>query len=169
MNQTIKKRPWRQNDRLTEIGHFGSSHNSVCLSVFDKNFDNSVLLDEEILLILERFSHCQTICRSVVLRPSGPNCRTLLKVERLDLDCGLVRYVTDLTAERIDLLDQLPFGLSAHSGIAGHLGNGLLVHGEKESFVAHSRRGQRRLTAGVPGAHHNDIEFLVVSQHRCFT
>ena len=67
-------------------------------------------------------------------------------------DGGAVGGPPHLTAESVDLADEMPFGRATDGGIARHLSDAVEIHGEEQRAATHSRGGERRLAPGVTGA-----------------
>ncbi len=72
-----------------------------------------------------------------------------------------------LTAQGVDLLDELALGEAADRGIAGHERNGIEVDIEQERLAAHPRRRQRRLAARMTASDDDDVIFFCHA-HRSF-
>ena len=61
--------------------------------------------------------------------------------------------------ERIDLLDQVALANAADRRIAAHLPERLDAVREQKCAPAHTRRGERRLGAGMTAADDDHVEF----------
>ena len=82
-------------------------------------------------LVLESVPDGGLVQDAVGLCARGPHGRTLGRVEYAELDSGLIRRSGHRAAERIHLLDQVPFADAADGRIATHLPQGLDVVGQQ--------------------------------------
>ena len=82
------------------------------------------------------------------------------------MEGGGIGNQSHLSAQRIDLPDDLSLGNSAHRRVAAHLGKTVQIRREKENGRAHPRRGKRRFAAGVSAANHNHVETVIHTWER---
>ena len=108
------------------------------------------------------FQHGPPFCSKghpVALSAWTPHRRSFGAVQHTELDHGPVRDDSGIPAQRIHLTYDLTFGDPAHSRIAGHLGNGLHVHGYQQDFRSHIGSSNRRFTASMACAYYDYIIF----------
>ena len=74
--------------------------------------------------------HPELIRLLVALRPWGLDGGALGGVQQAELDTGRIGGQAHLTAEGIDLADDVALGLSPDGGVAAHLGDGVDVSAE---------------------------------------
>ena len=127
-------------------------------------FDH-LLPDAEIRLLLDDALHFELVGLFVGLGPGAVHRRPLAAVEHAELDARGVDRAAHLAAERVDLADDLPLGHAADGRVAAHLADGVEVHGQERGLRAESRRGQRRLAAGMAGPDDDDIEIVLRRNH----
>ena len=84
----------------------------------------------------------------------------LRSIQDAELDAGLVGRRSHRAAQRIDLLDQMPFADAANRRVTTHLTQRLDVVRQQERGAAEPSRGQCRLGTGVAATDHNDVEDL---------
>ncbi len=125
--------------------------------LFNHEIDNLGLTDVQAGLGFEHLAHFHAVELLVALGARAPYGGAARRVEQAELDADSVSYFAHNAAERVDFADQMPLGYAAHGGVATHLGDEVEVHGDKGGFQAHARRSHRRLTTGVPRAHHGHI------------
>ena len=94
----------------------------------------------------------------VSLRPRRPHRRTAAAVEHLELDAGGVDRAAHQAAQGIDFADQLAFRGAADRRVARHRGDVRCRHRAQRHLAPQVGRRPRRLTAGMPGPDHDDIE-----------
>ena len=117
-------------------------------------------------LILQAAPDGRLVEDAVGLGPRGAHGGPLGCVEDPELDARLVGGGRHGTAERVDLLDQVPLADAADGRIAAHLAQRLDVVREQQRGAAHARAGQRRLGAGVAATDHDHVELLRVLQEK---
>ena len=78
-------------------------------------------------------------------------------VEHSELNGAGIRDRTAFTAQGINLPEYLPFGNSAHCGIAAHGANGGEVHRDKQDFASHGGCSMGCFIAGVSCTDYNDV------------
>src|SRR4029079_11998394 len=79
------------------------------------------LEQRQLRLVLEASADRRLVERAVGLCACRANGRTLGAVEDAEMDAGLVARGGHRPAERVDLLDQMPFADSADRRVAAHL------------------------------------------------
>jgi hypothetical protein len=92
------------------------------------------------------------------MRPRRPDRRPLARVERAELDAGLVGGKRHGAAQRVDLAHEVPLADAADRGVARHLSQRLDRMRQQERARAGPRRGKRGLRAGVAAADDDDVE-----------
>jgi len=93
----------------------------------------------------------------VGLGPRGLHRGTLFRVEKPELDAGLVDREAHLAAQNINFPDKMAFPQSADGRIARHSPHLGGIVGHQSGAGPHSGRRQGRLEAGVAAAHHDDV------------
>ena len=86
-----------------------------------------------------------------------PHRGSLGAVEHPELERTEIRDDSGISAERINLPDDLPLGDSADGRVAGHLGKTGQVHRNKEDRGPEISRGHSSFTAGMTSANNDDI------------
>ena len=124
----------------------------------DETFDEA-LQQMEALLLLHDGLHREAVELLVALEAGGLDGRAFGGVQQAEVDGGLVGDPAHLTAQGVDLLDELALGEAADRGVAGHQRNRVQVDVEQQRLAAHPRRRERRLAARVPSPDHNDVIF----------
>ena len=76
------------------------------------------------------------------------------------MDGGPVGDPAHLTAEGVDLLDELALGEAADRGIAGHERKGIEVDVEQKGLAAHPGRREGRLAARMTASDDDDVVFV---------
>ena len=109
------------------------------------------------MLVLQHLAHRLGVEVFVALGAQRLYGGSLAAVEQANLDQGAVGVLTHFAAKGIDLPHQMSLGRTANRGIAGHERDAFAIAGHDESPAAHTRRRQRRLTAGMTGAHDNYV------------
>jgi hypothetical protein len=66
---------------------------------------------------------------------------TFRGVQQPELDTGGIGGQAHLTAEGIDLANDVPLGLSPDGGVTAHLGNSINIPTEQQDLNAHAGRG----------------------------
>ena len=132
--------------------------------------DDAVALDDQVVdrlleepqvgLVFEAAADGGAVQHAVGLGARGAHRRALARVEGAELDPRLVGGDRHGAAQRIDLPDQVALADAADRGVAGHLAERLDGVREQQRAGARARRGERRLGAGMPAAHHDHVELL---------
>src|SRR6185312_2344349 len=106
----------------------------------------------------EAFLHGHAIQRFIALGAQRPHRRSFACVDESKLNPGTIRIPPHLSAERIDLLHEMPLGDPANCRIARHLCDSSQFHCQKQSFRAHSCGGKCGFAAGMTAPHHDDVK-----------
>ncbi len=123
------------------------------------------LFEIQVGLLFHNCLHGRVVANFVVLGPCGLHCRPLFGVQGLVLDCRLIGNFGHLSAQCIDLLDQLSLGHSTDGWAARHGGDLVQVDGQQQNTTAHAGRRQGALAAGVPPAHNDHIVLFLIYCH----
>lgn len=128
---------------------------------------HDLCLDEpEPLLPLERALHDLLVLPPVRLRPERVYRRAFAEVQHPVLDAGGVRGPGHLSAEGVQLPDEVALARAAYGRVAGHVPHRVEVYGKADRLHAEARRGQRGLYPGVARAYNDYIAFSrVISSH----
>jgi hypothetical protein len=62
-----------------------------------------------------------------------------------------------LTAQRIDLFDQVTFAYATDRGVTGHLTNMIEVQGQHQGFTSHASCSERGLYTGMAGTNYDNV------------
>ena len=126
--------------------------------VFFRHEAGDLLLNQhEIGLSFQHLLHSPLVAGPVHLRPRRHNRGALGRIQHAELNHMKISQAAHLSTQGIDLPHHLPLGRTADIGIAGEIGQAVQGHGEKDDPPAQSGGRQRRLTASVPCADHDDI------------
>ena len=109
--------------------------------------------------LLQGVLHAHVVGHAVSLHSLGVDGGTLTQIQGAALYGHGVGTLAHLSAQGVDLVDQMSLGRPADGGIAGHIGDLIQRQGEQYRIHAHARRGQGRLTARVPRADHRNRGF----------
>ena len=99
------------------------------------------LLQAQPRLPLEGLLHVEHVQALVCLGPGHLDGGTLTGVEHADLDEGAVDGPGHLTAEGVDLADDVAFGRAADGGVAGHESQRIEVHGDEQGAASNAGGG----------------------------
>ena len=161
VDQSGQERSRRQHDRVGLEGHAHlrdhAGYAGAGAAVVDREVVDRLLEQREVRLVLEPAADRGLVEDPVRLRARRPHGRPLARIERAKLDPGFVRRDRHRAAERVDLLDEMPFADAADRRVARHLPERLDVVRQQERPAAHPRAGERSLGPGVAAADHNDL------------
>ena len=90
-----------------------------------------------------------------------PHGGTLRTVEHTELERRGVRDQTGVSAQGVDLPDDLAFGDSTHSRVATHLRQTIEIRCKKQDGRTHAGGSHSCLAAGMSASDYNDIEVAV--------
>ena len=157
VNQAAEKRSGGQNDRPAAmpiacvIDH---AHDAV---IFHHQPLDQGLLEIQTGGVFQHAFHGRVVAGLVVLGTGRMNRRSLFGIQGAVLDRRLVGDAGHLSAQGIDLLDQLPLGHPADGGAAGHGGHLVQIDDHQQDAASHAGRRQRRFTSGMARADDDDI------------
>src|SRR5882762_6477542 len=97
------------------------------------------------------------IRRLIGLRAPRPDRRPLPSIKEAELNSSLVDRKAHLTAQRIDLPNQMPFPDSADRRITRHLPDMVEIKRKHQGARTHPRRRKRSLNPGMASANNNYI------------
>ena len=137
----------------------GAQHDLPHPAPFGTQIHDLPLPHGEPLLPLQGVLHHLLVLAPVGLGPQGVDRRTLAPVEHPVLDAGPVCGLTHLTAQGVQLSDQMALAGAADGRVAGHVAHGVQVDGENNGLQTHPGRCQGRLDACVPRAYDGYIKF----------
>ena len=107
------------------------------------------LNEAELLGGLKSALHNRAVKRSVRLHALCVDSRALTEIERARLNCREVCGIAHLSAERVNLKDEVTLCASSDRGVAGHISDCVERYGEQHCVDAHTRRRKSRLYARV--------------------
>ena len=106
--------------------------------------------------LFHRALHHGAIAHAVSLNAFGMYGGSFAEIEGAGLEGHLVRRASHLTAEGVDLKDEMPLARAADGGVAGKVGDGVEREGKQHGIQPQSRTGESGLDAGVPRADDGD-------------
>ncbi len=121
------------------------------------------LFDAQIGLALEDFPHPHAVHFLIALCAWRPDGGPAASIQQAELDTNGVGNLAHDAAEGVDLADEMAFGYAADSGITGHLGDQVKVHGDHGGFEAHARAGAGSFATGMTRADHDDVVLFLHS------
>jgi hypothetical protein len=92
---------------------------------------NRSLADCQFRLLTQRSSHGVPVQFLVALDAQGSHRRTFARIDKAELDAGLIRVPRHLPAQRINFFDKVPFGYASDRRITGHLCDPVGIHREQ--------------------------------------
>jgi hypothetical protein len=124
-----------------------------------------VLANVQVGLRFHNLFHPLAIKLHVVLGSGPLDGESFAGVEAPELDGRGIGVPGHLTAQSVDLFDQVPFGQPADSGVAAHSGDVVEIDGEQKSGVTHAGRSQGGFTPCMTCTDHNDVIVFVEDRH----
>ena len=109
-------------------------------------------------VLLDETAHRATVQTAVALCARRPHCGALAAIEHSELECREIGRARHDSAQRVDLARDGTLGDSTDRRIARHLADRLERARDQSYTRAKSRRRYGRFSAGVAGAHDNDVE-----------
>jgi len=97
------------------------------------------------------------------LDPDGPDGGAAGGIERPILETSQVGVETHLAAKRVQFDNQVGFGKSADSRVAGHEAQGVAAGSDEHRFAAHSRGGEGGFASGVARTDNKNVSRLPVA------
>ena len=126
-------------------------------AILDLNIHDLSLHETEIRRCLKRVLHYILIFLAIRLNSLGMHRRALAEIERAGLECDQVCRASHLTAERVDLVDEMTLARAADRGIAGHIRDRFKRHREEHRVRTRSRRRESRLDSRVSCTYYDNI------------
>jgi hypothetical protein len=133
----------------------------VAPCLFNQQILNHLLSQREVWLFLDNALYLGLIRLFIGLRSRAVHRFALAAIEHAKLDAGGINRPAHRTAERIDLSHNLAFADSANRRVAAHLANGVAIRRQERGLRPQPRSGKRGLSSCVPGAHDDDIVFVL--------
>ena len=131
-----------------------------------QNLRHLGLNNGEMIGIFQHSSHAPAVLRLICLGPERMHRRSLRDIQHLRLNKGLVDILSHLSAQGVDLPDQMALGGSSNIGIAGHQRDAVHTDREHDRLYPQSRAGKGGFTACVARPHHDSLAgFLVYCIH----
>src|SRR5208282_6517066 len=143
-------------ERLTTIDQRLFLHNHI------RHFG---LLDLEIGLRFEDFTHLQAIGLFVALGARRPDRWATRSIEQSKLDSDRVRDLAHDAAEGVHFADEVSFGDTTDRRVTRHLCDQIDVEGIESRLEARAGGGHRGLAPGMASANHYDVEMFVERLH----
>ena len=104
----FKVSPCAEDNRPAAVYRPGICLNACYFSLFRKNFCNLHLADIKIFLIFKYAAHGAAVLSLISLSSERMNCRSFRPVQHFRLDKGPVNYLSHLSAQSINLTNQMP-------------------------------------------------------------
>ena len=161
MDQPPEEGPRGDHDRPAAMEDVGLVDDAADPPILDDETFDETLKKVKARLLLQDGLHRETIELLVALEPGGLDGRPFGGVQQPEVDGGFVGNPAHLTAQRIDLLDELALGQTADRGVAGHQRNRVQVDVEQQGFAAHPGRRERGLAARMPSPDNDDVIFPI--------
>ncbi len=140
-----------QPDLRDRAGHAVALHEQVV---------DRLLEQRQVRLGFEAPADRRLVKDAIGLRAGCAHGRTLARVQRPELDPGLVGGDRHRPAERVHLLDEVALADAPDRGVAGHLAERLDAVRQQQRLAAHPCGGERCLGAGVATADDDDLEAI---------
>ena len=157
VHQPVEEGAGRDHDgRRAKLRSPDGSH-AAGLAVAGENFGYLVLPDVQSVGVFNASAPFADEADAVALRARTPHGRSLRSVEHAKLHGSGIRHLAHLSAQCVDLSDDLSFGNAADGRIAAHLGYFVHVHRDQHRACTHACCGTCRFASGVSGTDHNDI------------
>ena len=96
----------------------------------------------------------------IALGAGRPDRRSARSIEQAKLDANRVRDLAHDAAEGVDFANQMAFGNSTYSGVAGHLRDQVYVQRVEGGLQAHAGRGHGCFASGMTSANHDYVEMF---------
>src|SRR6185369_9147107 len=166
MNKPAHESSRRKHYRFRQVPDISPRIDTPYHPLLQMDRSDFTLLQVEILFPFEHTLHPEPVKLLVRLRPRRPYGRSLSGIENSELYSGRVDVFTHFAAERINFFYDMPLCLTTNGRVAGHKRNSIEVDAQKKGSAPHTRCGERRLTAGMPPAHDdNIISFIILNHH----
>ena len=120
----------------------------------------------EVFLKLQAVLHIGAVAPAVDLRAQAVHRRALAAVEHPALQGGAVGGAPHFAAQRVDLAHEVALCGAADGRIAGQVAYRIHIDGENRSGNAEAGGGERRFTARVPRADHQDAVISSIILHK---
>ncbi len=166
MNPPVEEGPGRQDHSLRTEANAHLRDDTRRAAAFQQDVVHRLLEQPQVVLVLQPAPDRPPVQHPVGLGARGAHRRALAAVQDPKLDPRLVGGLGHRPAERIDLLDQMPFADAADRRVAAHLAEGLEAMRQQQRGTAHARGGQRRFGAGMAAADDDDVEVLRIDHVR---
>ena len=145
--------------RREAFARFAEDARNACLPLMllGEELRDKQLPHIEVRRVLDVLLHDALIEEFVRLHAEGMDGGTLACVEEATLDARPVRRDPHLTAERVDLANEVALARAADGWVARHHGNVVERERNDERPPSHACRCKRRLDTRMPRTNHNDI------------
>ena len=165
VNPAAEKSTHGQHDRRGAKFDAALRHHTHGAPALDRQVGGFLLENLQVGLGLEQAADRALVELPIGLGARRPHRRPLARVQGAELDSGRIGGQRHRTAERVDLLDEMPLADPAYGRVAAHLAQGLDVVREQQRLPPHARGRQRGLGARVAAADHDDVESLAEAHH----
>ena len=161
MNQSPEEGPRGDHDRPAGMEDVGLIDDAADPPILNDETLHEALKKVKARLLLQHGLHCETVKLLVALETGGLDGRPFGSVQQPEVDGGLVGNPPHLTAQGVDLLDELALGQTADRGVAGHQRNRVQADVEEQGFAAHSGRRERGFAARMSSPDNDDVIFPI--------
>src|SRR5690606_29135379 len=136
----------------------GHGRNAANAATLDDEVARLLLEEREIRFVLEPRTDRAPVQHAIGLRPRRAHRRALARIQRAELDAGLIDRSRHGAPERIDFAHEVALADAADRGIAAHRPERFEALREQQRTPAHAGRRERSLGTGVTAADHDDVE-----------
>ena len=158
-----------EDNRARRVGDAESvNHTAADLAtglLFEQQSLDGPLFDVEVGERHQEPLHLGAVDLHVGLGTRGAHGRPLLGVEVFEVDGGAVGDASHDAAQRVDFADELPLCLTTDGRVAGHVADGIDVHGQEQGPAPHDGERVSRLAAGVSAADDDGVISGGVVEH----
>ena len=122
------------NDRLDCMAHADSGHDSRNRAVLLLDGNHLILHEKQVFLLLQNVLHIRSVFNSVGLRTQRMHRGALAAVEHTVLNAGRIRRPGHLSAQCIDLSNEVSLGRAADGRIARHIAYSVQIDRKTRGF-----------------------------------
>ena len=116
------------------MAHADSGHDSRNHAVLLLDGDHLILHEKQVFLLLQNVLHIRSVFNSVGLRTQRMHRRALAAVEHTVLNAGRIRRPGHLSAQCIDLSNEVSLGRAADGRIARHIAYSVQIDRKTRGF-----------------------------------
>jgi hypothetical protein len=176
VDQSIEESPSGHNDRLcansTAIAQFDATSYSCsrlalgCYrKIFYQQFSYLSLLDVEVRLALQDFTHLQAVLLLIALSAWGPHCRSSRSIQEPELNANRIGNLAHDPAQCVDFAYKVALGDASNRRIARHLGNQVGVEGKQGRIEPNAGCSHGCLASRMPSPNYHHIVLFGEPEH----